>query len=167
MLWPKKADRAGLHAGGAAWALGLVRGRGRPLPSRAASRCVVAAARPTGNPAARIHPGRHNQDPDLVPSRIRPGAAAASPPLHQCGPAPVAARAPERDTVSRWTVISSWSCLTPGSSAVMTMPSFLVGVDVDGWEAGARGGYALEEAVALVLEAARIAQGAARRRACS
>src|SRR4051812_10157805 len=97
MLWPKKADRAGLHAGGAAWALGLVRGRGRPLPSRAASRCVVAAARPTGNPAARVHPGRHNQDPDPVPSRIRPGAAAASPPLHQCGAAPVAERAPERD----------------------------------------------------------------------
>src|SRR3954464_12954036 len=24
MLWPKKADRAGLHAGGAVWALGLV-----------------------------------------------------------------------------------------------------------------------------------------------
>src|SRR4051794_1600869 len=28
----KKADRAGLHAGRTAWAVGLVRGRGRPLP---------------------------------------------------------------------------------------------------------------------------------------
>src|SRR3954469_5946999 len=36
-----------------------------------------------------------------------------------------------------------------------------MGVDVDGRETGARGGYALEEAVDLVLEAARIAQGAA------
>src|SRR3954464_1805367 len=93
----KKADRAGLHAGGAARALGLVRGRGRPLSSRAAFWCVVAAARPTGNPAARIHPGRHNQGPDPVPSRHRPGAAAISRSRHQCGPAPVAARAPERD----------------------------------------------------------------------
>src|SRR4051794_3324461 len=75
MLWPKKADRASLHAGWAAWALGLVRGRGRPLSGRAASRGVVAAARATSDAAARIHPGRHDQDPDPVPSRIRPGAA--------------------------------------------------------------------------------------------
>src|SRR3954465_3614528 len=97
MRWPKKADRAGLHAGGAAWALGLVRGRGRPVPGGAAFWCVVAAARPTGNPAARIHPGRHDQDPDPVPSRLRPGAAAISRLLHECGPAPVVARAPERN----------------------------------------------------------------------
>src|SRR3954467_10569223 len=93
----KKADRAGLHAGGAAWALGLVRGRGRPVPGGAAFWCVVAAARPTRPPAARIHPRRHDQDPDPVPSRPRPGAAAISRSRHQCGPAPVAARAPERD----------------------------------------------------------------------
>src|SRR4051812_46143927 len=93
----KKTDRAGLHARRTAWALGLVRGRGRPLSSRAASRRVMAAARRTGHPAARIHPGRHNQGPDPVPSRLRPGAAAISPPRHECDPAPVAARAPERD----------------------------------------------------------------------
>src|SRR4051812_41244772 len=97
MLWPKKADRASLHAGWAAWALGLVRGRGRPLSGRAASRGVVAAARATSDAAARIHPGRHDQDPDPVPSRIRPGAAPTSGSRHQCGAAPVAARAPERD----------------------------------------------------------------------
>src|SRR3954453_8768292 len=97
MRWPKKADRAGLHAGGAAWAVGLVRGRGWSLSSRAALWCVMAAARTAGYPAARIHPRRHDQDPDPVPSRHRPGAAAASAPLHQCGPASVAARAPERD----------------------------------------------------------------------
>src|SRR4051812_32397631 len=74
----KKADRAGLHARRPAWALGLARGRGRPLSSRAASRGVVAAARRTGHPAARVYPGRHDQDPDPVPSRIGPGAAAAS-----------------------------------------------------------------------------------------
>src|SRR4051794_20356540 len=97
MRWPKKADRAGLHPGRAAWALGLVRGRGRAVPGGAAFWCVVAAARPTRPPAARIHPRRHDQDPDPVPSRHRPGAAAISRSRHQCGPAPVAARAPERD----------------------------------------------------------------------
>src|SRR3954469_16844580 len=97
MLWPKKADRAGLHARRPAWVLGLVRGRGRPLSSRAASRGVVAAARRTGHPAARVYPGRHDEDPDPVPSRIGPGAAAASRLLHECGAASLAARAPERD----------------------------------------------------------------------
>src|SRR3954447_15328907 len=97
MRWPKKADRAGLHAGGAAWALGLVRGRGRPVPGGAAFWCVVAAARATGDAAARIHSRRHDQDPDPVPSRHRPGAAAISRLLHECGAAPVVARAPERD----------------------------------------------------------------------
>src|SRR3954467_14394735 len=43
----KKADRAGLHAGRTAWALGLVRGRSRAVSGRASSRCVMAAARPT------------------------------------------------------------------------------------------------------------------------
>src|SRR3954468_6294047 len=57
----------------------------------------MAAARPPGPAPARIHPRRHNQDPDAVSSRHRPGAAATSGPRHQCGPAPVAARAPERD----------------------------------------------------------------------
>src|SRR3954452_6460535 len=56
----KRADRAGLHAGRAAWARGLVRGRGRAVSGRAASRPILAAARPTRPPAARIHPGRHN-----------------------------------------------------------------------------------------------------------
>src|SRR3954453_20979098 len=97
MLWPKKADRAGLHAGRPAWALGLVRGRGRPLSSRAASRPILAAARRTSDAAARVYPRRHDQDPDPVPSRIRPGAAAASRLLHECGAASLATRAPERD----------------------------------------------------------------------
>src|SRR3954469_4487440 len=97
MLWPKKADRAGLHAGRAAWAVGLVRGRSWPLSGRAASRRVVAAARTPGPATARIHPRWHEQDPDPVPSRIRPGAATTGGPRHQCGAAPVAARAPERD----------------------------------------------------------------------
>src|SRR3954467_11983142 len=93
----KRADRASLHARRPTWALGLVRGRGGAVSSRAASRRILAAAPTPGHPAARIHPRRHNQDPDLVPSRIRPGAAAASAPLHQCGAASLAARAPERD----------------------------------------------------------------------
>ena len=45
---------------------------------------------PRGQPAhaaARVHPRRHDQDPDPVPSRLRPGAAAASRPRHQCGAA--------------------------------------------------------------------------------
>src|SRR3954468_11894026 len=97
MRRPKKADRAGLHTGRAAWVVSLVRGRSWPLSSRAASRRVMAAARTSGHPAARIHPRRHNQDPDPVPSRHRPGAAATGGTRHQCGPASLAARAPERD----------------------------------------------------------------------
>src|SRR5215207_3105368 len=93
----KKADRAGLHTGRAAWTLGLVRGRSWPLSGRAASWRVVAAKRATGPATARIHPRWHDQDPDPVSSRIRPGAAAASRPRHQCGAASLAARAPERD----------------------------------------------------------------------
>src|SRR4051794_9231628 len=97
MRRPKKADRAGLHARRPAWAVRLVRGRGRAVSGRAASRGILAAARTPGPATARIHPRRHNQDPDPVPSRIRPGAAATGGPRHECGPAPVAARAPERD----------------------------------------------------------------------
>src|SRR5215210_4942585 len=93
----KKADRAGLHAWRAAWAVSLVRGQSWPLSSRAASRRVVAAARPTRHPAARIRARWHKPDPHAVSSRHRPGAAATGHPLHACGAAPVAARAPERD----------------------------------------------------------------------
>src|SRR3954453_16824315 len=93
----KKADRAGLHTGRAAWVVSLVQGRSCPPSSRAASRRVMAAARTSGHPAARIHPRRHNQDPDPVPSRHRPGAAATGGTRHQCSPASLAARAPERD----------------------------------------------------------------------
>src|SRR4051812_541748 len=93
----KKADRAGLHAGRTAWALGLVRGRGGAVSGRAASRPILAAARPPGPATARIHPGRHDQDPDPVSSRIRPGAAPTSRPRHQCAATSLAARAAERD----------------------------------------------------------------------
>src|SRR4051812_27946820 len=93
----KKADRAGLHAGRTAWAVGLVRGRGRAVSSRAASRRILAAARPPGPATARIHPGRHDQDPDPVSSRLRPGAAPTSRPRHECAATSLAARAPERD----------------------------------------------------------------------
>ena len=57
----------------------------------------MASARTPGQANSRIHPRRHNQDPDAVSSRHRSGAAATSGPLHQCSPAPVAVRAPERD----------------------------------------------------------------------
>src|SRR4029453_14177208 len=49
----KKADRAGLHAGCTAWAVGLVRGRGGAVSGRAASRYVMAGARTT---APTTHP---------------------------------------------------------------------------------------------------------------
>src|SRR3954447_7015723 len=57
----------------------------------------MAAARTPGPATTRISPWRHHQDPDPVPSRIRPGAAAPGGPRHQCGAASLAARAPERD----------------------------------------------------------------------
>src|SRR3712207_764981 len=97
MRQPKKVDRAGLHAGLTAWAGGVVRGRGRAVSGGAASWCVMAAARTTGAPAARICAWRHDQDPDPVSSRHGPGQAAAGRPLHQRGVAPVAAGAAERD----------------------------------------------------------------------
>src|SRR5215210_5913706 len=93
----KKADRAGLHAWHRAWAVGLVRGRGRAVSGRAAGRRVVAAARTPGKATARVHPRWHNQDPDPVSSGYGPGAAATGRSRHQCGAAPVAARALERD----------------------------------------------------------------------
>src|SRR3954471_17138282 len=57
----------------------------------------MAAARTPGPATTRISPWRHHQDPDPVPSRIRPGAAAPGGPRHQCGAASLAARASERD----------------------------------------------------------------------
>src|SRR3954447_11215272 len=57
----------------------------------------MAAARTPGPATARVHPRWNNQDPDPVSSGYGPGAAAAGRPLHQCSPAPVAARAPERN----------------------------------------------------------------------
>src|SRR5690349_545771 len=120
----KGADRASLHARRPTWAVGLVRGRGGAVPGRAASRRVVAAARTPGHPAARIHPGRHDQDPDPVPSRHRPGAAAASAPLHQCGAAPVAARALERDPgrAPSFGVIAGCGCHASGLGGVAGGP---------------------------------------------
>src|SRR4051794_23237924 len=84
MRRPKKADRAGLHARRPAWAVRLVRGRGRAVSGRAASRGILAAARTPGPATARIHPRRHNQDPDPVSSGYGPGAAAPGGPRHQC-----------------------------------------------------------------------------------
>src|SRR3954471_2816781 len=56
---------------------------------RAASRGILAAARTPGPATARIHPRRHNQDPDPVSSGSGPGAAAPAGPRHQRSPAPV------------------------------------------------------------------------------
>src|SRR3712207_6653830 len=93
----KKADRAGLHASRPTGTVGLVRRRGRPVPGRAASWNVMAAARPPCHPTARVCPRRHDQDPDPVPSRLRPGAAAIGRAVHQRGAASMAARAPHSD----------------------------------------------------------------------
>src|SRR5215210_7763402 len=57
----------------------------------------MAAARTPGKATARIHPRQHDQDPDPVSPRIRPGAPATSGPRHECGAASLAARALERD----------------------------------------------------------------------
>ena len=101
-----------------------MRGRGGAVPGRAASRRVLAAARTPGHPAARVHPRRHDQDPDPVPSRHRPGAAAASAPLHQCGAAPVAARALERDPgrAPSFGVIAGCGCHASGLGGVAGGP---------------------------------------------
>ena len=55
---------------------------------------------PRGQPATQPHEyirGGTTKILTLFHPAIRPGAAATSGPRHQCGPAPVAARAPERD----------------------------------------------------------------------
>ena len=84
----------------------------------------MAAARATGHAAARVHPRRDDQDPDPVPSRLRPGAAAISHPRHQCGPAPVAARAPERNPgrAPSFGVIAGCGCHASGLGRVAGGP---------------------------------------------
>ena len=55
---------------------------------------------PQAHPArhtARVYPWRHDQDPDPVSSRLRPGAPAIDRAMHECGAASVAARASHRD----------------------------------------------------------------------
>src|SRR3954471_17731223 len=87
MLWPKKADRAGLHARRPAWALGLVRGRGRAVSSRAASRPILAAARRTGHPAAEYIRGGTTKiltlfHPATGRGRLQPAARGTNAVLH-------------------------------------------------------------------------------------
>src|SRR3954465_12193261 len=87
MLWPKKADRAGLHARRPAWALGLVRGRGRAVSSRAASRPILAAARRTGHPAAEYIRGGTTKiltlfHPASGQVRLQPAACCTNAVLH-------------------------------------------------------------------------------------
>src|SRR5689334_15188914 len=86
----KKVDRAGLRARPAGRPGGLVRGRGRAVPGRPASRRRRAADRTAGDPAARVRAPGHDQDPDPVPSRDRPGAGPAGDPRHERGPARLA-----------------------------------------------------------------------------
>src|SRR4051794_32900531 len=83
----KGADRASLHARRRPRPGGLVRGRGRPVPGRAAAGRQLATARPPGDPAARVCPGWHLQGPDPVPSRDGTGAPPAGQQLHQPDPA--------------------------------------------------------------------------------
>ena len=91
-----------------------------------------------------------------VSSRLRPGAAAASAPLHQCGPASVAARAPERDpdgaarfpqasldpTVTR----AAWTVSQQGLTRPFTLPhepaaaAAVAGVGQSGWPQDTRPG---------------------------
>src|SRR3982751_1518600 len=101
----KGADRAGLHARRLAWPGGLVRGRGWSVPGGAAAGQQLAAARPPRDPAARVCPGRHLQDPDPVPSCHGPGAPPAGRQLHQPDPAWLAQGAargnPGDDAVAR------------------------------------------------------------------
>src|SRR4051812_36285126 len=86
----KKPDRAGLRARPGGRPGGLVRGRGRAVPGRPASRRRLAADRTAGDPAARVRAPGHDQDPDPVPSRDRPGAGPAGDPRHERGPARLA-----------------------------------------------------------------------------
>src|SRR3954466_14782093 len=101
----KGADRAGLHARRLSWPGGLVRGRGWSVPGGAAAGQQLAAARPPRDPAARVCPGRHLQDPDPVPSCHGPGAPPAGRQLHQPDPAWLAQGAargdPGDDAVAR------------------------------------------------------------------
>src|SRR3954453_18225850 len=101
----KGADRAGLHAWRLSWPGALVRGRGWSVPGGAAAGQQLAAARPPRDPAARVCPGRHLQDPDPVPSCHRPGAPQAGRQLHQPDPAWLAQGAargdPGDDAVTR------------------------------------------------------------------
>src|SRR3954465_5800781 len=83
----KGADRASLHARRRPRPGGLVGGRGRPVPGRAAAGRQLATARPPGDPAARVRPGWHLQGPDPVPSRDGTGAPPAGQQLHQPDPA--------------------------------------------------------------------------------
>src|SRR3954453_20443826 len=86
----KKADRAGLHAGITAGAVGLVRRRSWTVPDSAASRFQLAAEGPAGGATARICARRYGPDPDHVPSCY---GASATPPgdaQHECDLAPLA-----------------------------------------------------------------------------
>src|SRR3954454_15059006 len=83
----KGADRASLHARRRPRPGGLVRGRGRPVPGRAAAGRQLATARPPGDPAARVCPGWHLQGPGPVPYRDGTGAPPAGQQLHQPDPA--------------------------------------------------------------------------------
>src|SRR3954452_13179950 len=83
----KKADRARLRAEGSDGAGGLVRGRGRPLPDRAASGCQLAAGGPPRHPLARVRARRDGQDPALFhPATgrvsLRPATSGTSTVLH-------------------------------------------------------------------------------------
>ena len=83
----KGADRTGLRARCLSRPGGLVRGRGWSVPGYTAAGQQLAAARSPCNPAARVCPGWHVQDPDPVPSRNWTSAPPAGQQLHQLGPA--------------------------------------------------------------------------------
>src|SRR4051812_2713648 len=83
----KGADRASLHTRRRPRPGGLVRGRGRSVPGRAAAGRQLATARPPGDPAARVCPGWHLQGPDPVPSRDGTGPPPAGQQLPQPDPA--------------------------------------------------------------------------------
>lgn len=83
----KGADRTGLRPRCLSRPGGLVRGRGWSVPGYTAAGQQLAAARSPCNPAARVCPGWHMQDPDPVPSRNWTSAPPAGQQLHQLGPA--------------------------------------------------------------------------------
>src|SRR3954451_5384808 len=84
MRWRKKADRAGLHAGITAGAVGLVRRRSWTVPDGAASRFQLAAEGPAGDATTRVCARRYGQDPDPVPSRYGAGATPPGNAQHEC-----------------------------------------------------------------------------------